>query len=184
MTAPTPTQPTGAKIKRTRAAQISERLLSDEQIIVDGVVSNGIFWKPIAIFIFAIVFALFFHTIELGIFFCVVAVIAAIYAILRKEIMLLIVTNKRILVRYGLLQVDIVDIHFDKVESMELARMLPGYLLGYSNVIIMGTGARVIVMPYIENGVAIRRAYNEMTLNRSASLPPTPVVVVNEKPAG
>jgi hypothetical protein len=162
---------------------VSERLIKGEEIIVNGVVSNGIYWKAIAVFIFAVILAIFF-AFELGVFFALVAVLTAIYAIIMKEILTLVVTNKRILVRYGILQVDIVDIHFDKVESVELARMLPGYLLGYSNVVIMGTGSRVIVMPYFENGVEIRRAFNEMTLNRSASLPPQPVVIVNEKPAG
>lgn len=179
MTAPTPSENKKAA-RKSREALVTERLVTDEKILVNGVVSNGIFWKPVAVFIFAIIVALFL-AIELGIFFAVVSVIMAVYAIILKEVLLVIVTNKRIMVRYGILQVDIVDIHFDKVESIELARMLPGYLLGYSNVIVMGTGSRVIVMPYIENGVAIRRAFNEMTLNHSAEMPPTPVVVVEQK---
>ncbi len=180
MTAATPPQPKTKKSRASRMDLVSERLIKDEQIIVTGVVSNGIYWKAIAVFIFAIIVAIFI-AFELGVFFAVVAVLTAIYAIIMKEILTLVVTNKRILVRYGILQVDIVDIHFDKVESVELARMLPGYLLGYSNVVIMGTGSRIIVMPYIENGVEVRRAFNEMTLNRSAEMPPTPVIVVEQK---
>ena len=180
MTAPTPSKPAASAARKTREALIRERLLTDEKVIANATISSGIFWKAIAVFIFAIVVAVFFAK-ELGVFFAIVSVLMAVYAIILKEVLLFIVTNKRIMVRYGLLQVDIVDIHFDKVESVELARMLPGYLLGYSNIVVVGTGGRVIVIPYIENGVALRRAFNEMTLNRSAEMPPTPVVVVEQK---
>jgi hypothetical protein len=97
---------------------------------------------------------------------------------------MLVVTNKRVLARYGLLQVDVVDIHFDKIESMELERMLPGYIMGYSNIVVMGTGNRFIVIPYVANGIQLRRAYNERVLNKSAEDPPVPVVVVEAKQQG
>jgi hypothetical protein len=149
--------------RKSRVELVSERLLKDEVVMASGVVSSGIFWRSAAVFILAlVVMILIAH--ELGIFLGIVAVLMAIHAIILKEVLLLVVTNKRILVRYGILQVDVVDIHFDKVESMELARMLPGFLLGYANVVIMGTGNRYIVMPYIGNAVEIRRSFNEQTL--------------------
>ena len=77
---------------------------------------------------------------------------------------MLVVTNKRLLVRYGILQIDAVDIHFDKIESVELERMIPGYIMGYSNIVIMGTGQRYMVIPFVANGPELRRAYNEQVL--------------------
>ncbi len=151
------------KAKPTRTNVVAERLLADETVIKNAVVSDGIYWKPAAVFILSLIAAILVAK-ELGMLLGLVSVLMAVHAILRKEIMLLVVTNKRILVRYGILQVDVVDIHFDKVESIELERMLPGYILGYASVAIMGTGNRLIVMPYIANAVDIRRAYNEITL--------------------
>ena len=81
---------------------------------------------------------------------------------------MLVLTNKRVFVRYGILQVDVVDIHFSKIESVELERMPPGFIMGYSNVVIYGTGNRMIVIPYVANGPQVRRAYNELTLNSEA----------------
>ncbi len=161
-----PVPATAAKSSRRQSREelVTERLLKDEQVVASAIISDGIFWKPGAVFILALVVAVLVAT-ELGAFLGGVSVLMAIYAIIMKEILLLVVTNKRILVRYGILQIDVIDMHFDKVESLELARMLPGYLLGYANVVIMGTGNRYIVMPYIENGVEIRRAFNELTLN-------------------
>jgi hypothetical protein len=161
----TATAKTSRAPRKSREEVVTERLLEGETVIVSASVSDGIYWKPAAIFILALIVAILF-AMELGILLAVVSVLMAIYAIVLKEILLLIVTNKRILVRYGILQVDVVDIHFDKVESIELARMIPGYIFGYSNVIIMGTGNRYIVMPYIANGIEIRRGFNEQTLNK------------------
>lgn len=148
---------------------VRERLVEGEGVVATGIIHWGIYWRAIAVFVLAIFFALFI-AVELGIFLALVSVIAGIYAVLKKEILLLVVTDKRVLVRFGLLQVDVVDIHFDKIESIELRRMWLGYLLGYSNVVIMGTGNRYIEIPYVANGVQIRQAYNEMTL--SAKPPP------------
>lgn len=142
---------------------LRERLLNDERVIARAVISDGIFWRAAAVFILAIIVALFV-ALPLGALLAFVSVIMAIYAIIMKEILFLAVTNKRILVRYGLLQVDVVDIHFDKVESVELDRMLSGFIMNYAAVVIMGTGNRYIRLPYVSNGIEIRRAYNEMTL--------------------
>jgi hypothetical protein len=154
-----------APIKKPRGpiAAAEERLLPGEVIRESAIIHNGIFWKAAAVFILAVLVAIFI-VVELGILLAVTAVLMGIHAIIKKEILMLVVTNKRILARYGILQIDVVDVHFDKIESLELERMLPGYLMGYANIVIMGTGNRYIVIPYVGNGIAVRRAYNEMAL--------------------
>lgn len=152
-----------AKPPRGARAAAEERLLPGEVIIESAVIHNGIFWQAGAVFIFAFIVAIFLAA-ELGALLGVVAVGMAIYAIIRKEVLMFVVTNKRVLARHGLLQVDVIDIQFDKIESMELQRMLPGYLMGYANVVLMGTGNRYVVIPYVENGIQIRKAYNEQAL--------------------
>ena len=73
-------------------------------------------------------------------------------AILTQHYLLLVVTNKRVLARYGLLQMDVVDIRLSKVESIDLERMLMGHIFGYSSVVVAGTGQRIIRVPHIANG--------------------------------
>ena len=148
-----------------RMNEVQERLVEDEKIVRSAIIHWGIYWKAGAVFVLSILVALVF-AVELGIFLAFVAVIMGIYAVIKKEILLLVLTDKRVLARYGMLQIDVVDIHFDKIESVELERMWLGYILGYANVVIMGTGMRYIVIPYVANGVEIRRAYNEYSLNR------------------
>lgn len=149
--------------KNTYPNSIEERLLPDEHIIKMARIHWGIFWQTGAVLLIALLFGTFVAS-ELGIFLLLVTTLVGLYAYARSRILLLAVTNKRILFRYGLLQVDVVDMHFDKIESVELERMPTAYLMGYSNVIIMGTGQRFIKIPYVANGPAVRRAYNELAL--------------------
>ncbi len=156
------------KDKRKRAAgrlkvDANEMLVKGEEIIEEALIHDGIYWQSLAVLIFSIVVGVFM-ALELGFFLAIVALLMFVYATVRKEILLLVLTNKRILVRYGILQVDVVDIRFDKIESIELERMATGYLMGYSNVVVMGTGNRYIVIPYVANGAEIRRSFNRLTL--------------------
>lgn len=85
-------------------------------------------------------------------------------AMLTKYFLRLALSNKRVLARYGVLQVDVVDVPFNRVESVELERMLPGQIFGYANIIVMGTGNRYIRIPFVANPRAFRRAYNGQVL--------------------
>jgi membrane protein YdbS with pleckstrin-like domain len=140
-----------------------ERLLEGEQVVQTAYISQAIFWQSIAVVVLALIVGLFVAK-QLGVLLFIVAVMMAGYAALRRSIYLLVLTNKRVFVRYGILQVDVVDIHFAKIESVELERMPTGYLMGYSNVVVTGTGNRHVVIPYVSNGPEIRRAYNELAL--------------------
>jgi len=139
-------------------------LVKGEKIIKQAEISNiGIYWKSVVVFVLAVLVGLL--AIELGVLLVVTAIIMFIYASIKKEILMLVLTNKRMFFRYGILQVDVVDIRFSKIESVELERMPPGYLMGYSNVVIMGTGQRYVVIPYVANGPELRHAYNHITLS-------------------
>jgi len=144
-------------------ADVESMLVEGESIVEQGIISDGIYWKAAAVFVIALLFALFL-AVELGVLLVVVAILMIVYATMLKGILMFTLTDRRIFVRTGILQVDVIDIRFSKIESIELQRMLPGYVLGYSNVVVMGTGNRYIVIPYVSNGVEIRRSYNRLTL--------------------
>ena len=142
---------------------MQERLVQGEVIVEAAEIHPAVYWKAVAVFVLSVLVALMIAK-ELGLVLALAGLGMAVHAVLLQKILMMVVTNKRVLVRYGILQVDVVDIHFDKIESIELERMLPGYLFGYANVVIMGTGNRYIVVPFVANALAIRRAYNEQTL--------------------
>jgi len=141
---------------------IRARLVEGEKILMRSRVHWAIYLKPLICLFIAVLF--FFVASRLGALFCFFALIYLLYNHLKASIFMFVVTNKRVFARYGLLMIDVVDVHFDKIESIELERMLPGFLLGYANLVVMGTGNRYISIPYVENGFEIRQVYNEATL--------------------
>ena len=139
-------------------------LMKNEKIIVNCDVHWGIYWKSIAILIIAVL-VMILIAIEIGVILLIAGIIGVIHSFIMTRMLLLTLTNKRVLMRYGILQVDVVSMKFKNIESVELERMLPGFLLGYSNVIVMGIGQRYVKIPYLANGVTFRRAFNEVTID-------------------
>lgn len=143
--------------------ELRRMLVSGEEVVLRAELHNAIYWKSAAVFLFSILLFLFVAR-PLGYLLFTVAVVMTIISIITKHYLLLAITNKRVLARYGLLQMDVVDIRFSKIESIDLERMLPGHLFGYATVVVMGTGQRFIRIPYIANAEAFRRYHNEITL--------------------
>lgn len=143
--------------------EIEKMLVRGEEVILRARLHGALYWRSVAVLIFALIMFVFFIQ-PIGVMLAVVGVFMFIVDILTKHFILLAVTNKRILARYGLLQMDVVDIRLSKIESIDLERMLPGHLFGYASVVVMGTGTRMIRVPFIRNAEAFRRYYNEMVL--------------------
>ncbi len=143
-------------------AATSAILVKGEELLLQAQIHPAIYWKPVAVLIFALLLALKVPT--LGALLGVAGLMMLATATLTKHFLLLALTNKRVLSRYGILQVDVVGIAFSKIESIETERMLPGQIFNYATVVIMGTGNRMIRIPFIGNATEFRRAYDEVTL--------------------
>ena len=148
--------------KTSQDREIEKMLVSGEEVILRAQLHWAIYWRSFAILLFAVL--LMFVAMPLAMLVGAVGVFMLCVAILTQHFLILAVTNKRVLARYGLLQMDVVDIRLSKVESIDLERMLPGHMLGYASVVVMGTGQRMIRVQYIANAEAFRRYYNEMVL--------------------
>ncbi len=152
------------RASRNKQVNVDDMLVKGEQIVERAEIHWGIYWKSAAVFVFAVLVALVV-AFEIGVLLAVSALVMFVHATIKKQILMLALTNKRMLFRYGILQIDVVDMRFSKIESIEIERMPPGYVMGYSNVVIMGTGQRYVVIPYVANGLEIRQAYNRLTLS-------------------
>ncbi len=152
-------------VKSFQDREIQKMLVSGEEVILRAQLHWAIYWKAVFVLFVALVMYLFMPIVApIAMLLGVCGVFMLCVAMLTQHYVLLAVTNKRVLARYGLLQMDIVDIRLSKVESIDLERMLPGHLLGYASVVVMGTGQRIIRVQYIANAEAFRRYYNEMVL--------------------
>lgn len=145
--------------------ELKRMLVSGEEVVLRAKLHNAIYWKSVAVLILSVL-VWWGVAPPLGYILFTVGAIMVALAMITKHYLLLAITNKRVLARYGLLQMDVVDIRFSKIESIDLERMLPGHLFGYATVVVMGTGQRFIRIPYIANAEAFRRYHNEITLVR------------------
>lgn len=170
MTSENKTKVKGAKVsggakpqKSFQDQEIDKMLVSGEEVILRAMLHSAIYWRAAAVLVLAILVWIFIAA-PLGMLLAVVGGFLLLVAAITQHFLLLAVTNKRVLARYGLLQMDVVDIRLSKIESIDLERMLPGHIFGYASVVVMGTGQRMIRVPYIKNAEAFRRYYNEMVL--------------------
>lgn len=150
------------KRKTFQDKELERMMVSGEEVILRANLHMAIYWKSIAVLLLALL--LFFFIWPLAMLAAIVGGLMLCISILTQHFLLLAITNKRVLARYGLLQMDVVDIRLSKIESIDLERMLPGHIWGYANVVVMGTGMRVLRVPYISNAESFRRFYNEMVL--------------------
>ncbi|HRC26390.1 MAG TPA: PH domain-containing protein [Alphaproteobacteria bacterium] len=142
-------------------------LVPGEEILATSRIHAGIYWKSVAVLILG--FLLLFKVFNLGIMFLIVgAGMAAVAWVMRTNLML-VLTNRRVVVRQGLLfWTEGVELRLSQIESVELEKMIPGMVMGYGTVAIAGTGQRTARVPYVANAERLRRAIDEILLKREA----------------
>lgn len=155
------------QIRSNQDKELQEMLVKGEEVLLRARVHGALYWRSAAVILFAIFLS--FYVIPLAMIAGIAGTFMLCVSILTEHYLLLVITNKRVLARYGLLQMDIVDIRLSKVESIELERMLLGHIFGYANVVVAGTGQRFIRVPYIANADIFRRFYNERVLAEEGS---------------
>ncbi len=152
----------GRKPSTFQDMELKKMLVTGEEVILRARLHNAIYWKSVAVLLLAVLFI--FIIPPFALIFSIVGIFMLCVSILTQHYLLLAITNKRVLARYGLLQMDVVDIRLSKIESIDLERMLPGHIFGYASVVVAGTGQRLMRVPYIANAESFRRYYNEMVL--------------------
>jgi hypothetical protein len=94
-------------------------------------------------------------------------------ALVRRNATEMVVTNKRILVKSGLLSRRTIEMLLSRVESIVVTEPLLGRILGYGTVIIRGTGGTPEPFPMIAQPTEFRRAVQEQIEAGQAEMRPT-----------
>lgn len=155
---------TAGKIERTTATgeeALESILMPGEKILRIAHISPGIYWKGVIMFIFSIIVMLGI-SINLGAFFMFVSILMLSIAYLTRYFLLLAATDKRIIIRHGIINLDTIQFRYTKLESVELSRTIIGQILGYASVIITGTGSRVTIVPFIADASKFRAELNKI----------------------
>ena len=135
-----------------------------EQVVSMAVISGGIYWKGIALFIVSVLVML--KAFSLGAFLMFVSLLMLSIAYLTKYYLLLGATNKRVIIRSGIVNLDVIQLRYSKVESVEQSWTIIGQILHYASVVITGTGRRVVVIPFVANAAEFRSAINAILMRR------------------
>lgn len=166
---------------------IAQLLLDGEQVVRIATIHPAIYWKGGVLGVIAILCMILFPgAMNLWLFLLFVAGVLLIFAALTKHFLMLALTNKRVLFRYGIIKMDVVQIHHRKIESVELGWTILGQILGYASVMITGTGSRVSVIPYIANAPQFRSELESIVLEieegKTAGTVPADASVVPQAP--
>ncbi len=73
------------------------------------------------------------------------------------------VTNRRVIIKVGLVSRRTVELNLEKVESIGVDQPILGRLFGYGQIVVVGTGGTREPFPAIADPMGFRRAVNEAT---------------------
>ena len=73
------------------------------------------------------------------------------------------VTNRRVIIKVGLVSRRTVELNLEKVESIGVEQTVLGRILGYGAIVVVGTGGTKEPFSRIADPMGFRRAVNEAT---------------------
>ena len=135
---------------------IDDSLIEGEQILHRARVS---WWSQVGLVTLGILLLI----VVVGLFF----LIAAWIKVRSTEIA---ITNKRVIVKFGFVKRDTVEINLDKVEALRVEQGFFGRMLNFGTVFISGAGTSVAPIKDIADPLVFRRKFMEAT-NKPMTMP-------------
>lgn len=132
---------------------VNRNLAVDEQVVYEAKVSWASQW-----FLF-LLGLLTIGLMGLGLVFIAIAVIN----VLTTE---LVITNKRVIAKFGLISRKTVELKNSKVESVQVDQSIMGRLLNFGSIVVSGAGGPQAPIPNISAPLQFRSKLNEMTEER------------------
>ncbi len=140
-------------------------MTEDENFLTLARIHGAIYWKGVAVIIFGMLLLLTV-AMNAGFFLIFVGVIMLVLAHLTRQFLILAASDKRIFIRSGILYADMIEMRYGQVESIELGINPIGQIFGYGSVIVTGTGQRRVIVPFVDDAVAFRKAVNDILVNK------------------
>ncbi len=74
------------------------------------------------------------------------------------------ITNKRVIVKTGLVARETLEMNLQKIESVNVDQSVLGRLLGYGDLVIVGTGGTKETFTNIRKPITFRKRFQELSL--------------------
>ena len=97
-----------------------------------------------------------------------IGVIVVLTALIRRQTTELVLTDRRIITKRGLISRDTVEMNLGKVESVHVNQSLLGRLLNYGDITVVGTGSSLEPLVGIARPLDLRRKLGEMSQARES----------------
>lgn len=81
----------------------------------------------------------------------------------------LVITNRRIIAKFGLVSRSTFELNLSKIESIRVEQSILGRILNYGDVLVIGTGGSKEPIPRIAHPLEFRRRYDEILEKHEAS---------------
>ncbi len=98
--------------------------------------------------------------------------IFTIAAWLKRNLIEMVCTNKRVVKRTGIINVTTEELHRERIESVEIRQSILGRIFNYGDILFSGTGTSKVVFHFI-NQPRLMKQIIDAVINRPLSLRPT-----------
>lgn len=92
-----------------------------------------------------------------------IGVLILLPALIKRQSSDFVVTNKRVMMKLGVLHTRSIELLLDKIEAIAVEQSLPGRMFGYGDIVITGSGGTKEPFSYIQSPLAFRRAVQSVT---------------------
>lgn len=153
---------------------IQKNLMVNERIVFSTKLNWTLYIKPLVIILIGMVlFAENSHTINgfilywFGIIFLIIGVFSTVLTYFKIKTFEFAVTNKRVLIKHGILRTQSFEIMLNKVEAIYVEQNIIDRIVNSGTIIIKGTGGSQNPLRNVDNPFQFRIAVNEQIENLS-----------------
>jgi len=151
---------------------VQDMLLPEERIVHIATMSAGIYWKGIVMLLFALVG--FFYGLWMGLYLAAIGLVLLGLSYTTKKYLVFAATDHRVLIRSGIINLEVVQLRYPQIETIEVFYTPPGLLFGYGNILLTGTGDSRWIIPFVRDAADFRDDLTQKLLEYEAPLPHTP----------
>lgn len=150
----------------------------EEQVLHQAQISMSSYWAVWifgGLFVFSgignVVISLFSEELSIVPSFVILLIGGLFIAVplIAKHTTELVITNRRIIAKFGLVSRNTFELNLSKIESIRVEQGILGRILNYGDVFVIGTGGSREPIPRIAHPLEFRRRYDEILEKHEAS---------------
>ncbi len=133
---------------------LSNVLQPGEIVVHQASISQGIYWKGIAVLLLAVVAAL--YGLGLALFFILTGCVVMFMEYRTRDLLVLAATDKRVVIVGGTLTPEVIELPYNAIMGVDVMHTPPGMLFGYGNVIVQTASNLRYIVPFVADASAFR----------------------------